>query len=127
MRVKCPQCQTPVPWKRLFITNETWACHGCQARLKWGAFRQIALWVLVTVVLIYYAAMLPITILYGLLPAFVTLIFTLLGPFYNKLMVVQYGPEHCPKCGYCLTGLISCRCPECGTEIEKKSDHDEEG
>ena len=26
-----------------------------------------------------------------------------------------YPPGHCRKCGYCLTGMISSRCPECAT------------
>ena len=25
-------------------------------------------------------------------------------------------PPTCPKCGYNLSGLTQCRCPECGTE-----------
>jgi len=25
-------------------------------------------------------------------------------------------PPKCPKCGYNLSGLTHCRCPECGTE-----------
>ena len=26
------------------------------------------------------------------------------------------APPTCPKCGYNLSGLTQCRCPECGTE-----------
>ncbi len=35
-----------------------------------------------------------------------------LGPFRRAL---RGKPGHCRKCGYCLTGLVEHRCPECGT------------
>lgn len=28
------------------------------------------------------------------------------------------APPACPKCGYNLSGLTHCRCPECGTEYK---------
>ena len=34
---------------------------------------------------------------------------------------------HCQKCGYDLTGNVSGRCPECGTELEQKRVEDAEG
>jgi ABC-type ATPase with predicted acetyltransferase domain len=33
----------------------------------------------------------------------------------------RFGPGHCQKCGYDLTGNVSGRCPECGTAIEGNS------
>ncbi len=30
--------------------------------------------------------------------------------------VAREAPPHCPSCGYSLTGLNHCRCPECGKE-----------
>jgi hypothetical protein len=34
-----------------------------------------------------------------------------------------YPPGHCKKCGYCLFGLTSRRCPECGTEFASAGSH----
>lgn len=31
---------------------------------------------------------------------------------------MQYGPSCCQGCGYCVTGVTSNRCPECGKSFE---------
>ena len=37
--------------------------------------------------------------------------------------VSKHPPGHCQSCGYNLTGLLSGRCPECGSAIPQGSDH----
>lgn len=45
----------------------------------------------------------------------------------GALMLIRgrrsYGPQECSHCGYSLRGLVSNRCPECGTPFVGKNDH----
>jgi hypothetical protein len=59
---------------------------------------------------------------YGDVYAAAAFLFFAIAPFavmnrFQTVVVVEYGRGHCTKCGYCLTGIQSGRCPECGTPI----------
>ena len=124
MATVCPQCSTPIPWKRRLLGAHAWAkwrCANCDAFLKFKIKRRFV------VVGVTYAAMflvyqfarrlatswIPLVLL-GLVAM---VAFTLAIAEMEGVALIEYGAGHCRGCGYDLTGLTSERCPECGRTL----------
>ncbi len=43
-----------------------------------------------------------------------------LAPRFLRSKLIEFGVPVCIKCGYCLRGLTSDRCPECGRELDAR-------
>lgn len=117
---ECPVCRMPLRWiDRSRPLWARWRCRHCGSLLAVDVRRRLLL-VLVLLLLIFTigAALSRATgnslLAMGLVLAIWTPVFVLL----ERAVVLERCGLRCMSCGYNLHGLVTPRCPECGTELD---------
>lgn len=117
---ECPVCRMPLRWlDRSRPLWAQWRCRHCGSLLAVDVRRRVLL-VLVLLLMIFSigAALDRATgnglLAMGLVLAIWTPVFLLL----ERAVVLERCGLRCKSCGYDLHGLVTPRCPECGTELD---------
>ena len=124
LRGRCPQCRTPLSWRRRLLTLvcwwPQWRCDGCGAWMEVRFSSQMAMIYLllpagvIAELLLRWPRPRALWVSLGLAALWVWLT--------SRLVVVHWSSTHCHACGYPLRPLKEVPpekeriCPECGVK-----------